>query len=169
MLQAWPEPVAALASPGAAERMARLQAIVSAVRNVRNLVGLADGIAVAAIVVAPDAAALQADAAFLSDRGNLASLTIASDAAKPAQSVTTVVGALKVHIPLSGLVDLGKVRTQLEKREQTLAKSISGKDARLANADYVARAPVEQVAETRLLLERERAELANVRETLATL
>ena len=169
MLQAWPEPIATLAVPGAAERMARLQAIVTSVRNVRNLVGLADGIAVAAIVVAPDAASLQADGAFLSDRGNLSNLTIASDAAKPAQSVTTVVGALKVHIPLSGLVDLGKVKTQLEKREQTLAKSISGKDARLANADYVARAPVEQVAETKLLLERERAELANVRETLATL
>ena len=80
-----------------------------------------------------------------------------------------MVGALKVHIPLSGLVDLAKLKGQLEKRGQTLAKSISGKEGRLGNADYVARAPAEQVAETKAMLEKERAELANITETLATL
>ena len=169
MLQAWPETVSALRSAGAGERMTRLQAVVTSVRNVRNLVGLADGVAVAAVVDAPDAATLQMDGEFLTDRGNLSALTIASGVAKPPQSVTTVVGALKVHIPLSGLVDLTKVKVQLEKRGQVLAKSISGKEARLGNADYVARAPAEQVAETKLLLVSERAELTNVNETLATL
>jgi valyl-tRNA synthetase len=172
MLSAWPEPVAALMAPGAEERMAELQAVVTAVRNVRNLVGLADGVQVAAIIATPDAVkagSMAADRDFLLDRGNLSSLDIAAAAAKPAQSVTTVVGALKVHIPLSGLVDLGKLKGQLEKRDQTLAKSISGKQGRLGNADYVARAPAEQVAETKMMLEREQAELANVRETLATL
>jgi valyl-tRNA synthetase len=169
MTSAWPEPVAALRAPGAAERMARLQAIVSAVRNVRNLVNLADGVAVAAVIDAADAPTLLADGEFLTDRGNLSALAISAGAAKPPQSVTTVVGALKVHIPLSGLADLGKVKAQLEKREQALAKSISGKEGRLGNADYVARAPADQVAETKAMLERERAELANVRETLATL
>jgi valyl-tRNA synthetase len=127
---------------------------------------------VAAIIATPDAVkagSMAADRDFLLDRGNLSSLDIAAAAAKPAQSVTTVVGALKVHIPLSGLVDLGKLKGQLEKRDQTLAKSISGKQGRLGNADYVARAPAEQVAETKMMLEREQAELANVRETLATL
>ncbi len=167
MLQAWPEPVAALRVPGTAERMARLQAIVTAVRNVRNLVGLADGVAVAAEIDGPDE--LTADAEFLTDRGNLSTLSILAGATKPPQSVTTVVGALKVHIPLSGLVDLSKVKVQLSKREQTLTKAISGKEGRLGNADYLARAPAEQVAETKAMLEAERAELANVRETLTTL
>ena len=127
------------------------------------------GLSVGFPTLANQGAELSADGDFLTDRGNLSSLSIAAGAAKPPQSVTTVVGALKVHIPLSGLVDLSKVKVQLDKREQTLAKSISGKEGRLANADYVARAPADQVAETKLLLERERAELANVRETLATL
>jgi valyl-tRNA synthetase len=167
MLQAWPEAVAELRSPGAAERMARLQAIVSAVRNVRNLVGLADGVAVAAIIDGP--AALDADAAFLADRANLSSLAITAGAAKPPQSVTTVVGTMRVHIPLSGLVDLAKLAAQLAKRGQALERSITGKDGRLANADYLARAPAEQVAQTRALLESERSELAHLRETIATL
>ncbi len=167
MLQAWPEAVASLRSAGAGERMARLQATVTAVRNVRNLVGLADGVAVAAVIDGP--AELQADAEFLTDRGNLSTLSISAGAAKPPQSVTTVVGALKVHIPLSGLVDLAKLKSQLEKRGQTLVKSIGGKEGRLGNADYIARAPAEQVAETKAMLEKERAELANITETLATL
>jgi valyl-tRNA synthetase len=50
-----------------------------------------------------------------------------------------------------------------------LEKSISGKQGRLANADYLARAPEQQVAETRELLAKEEIELANLRETLAGL
>jgi valyl-tRNA synthetase len=169
MVSRWPEPVAAHRRAGAAERMARLQALVTAVRNVRNLVGLADGVALAAVVVAPDAAAIEPDREFLCDRGNLSALTVAAEAAKPPQSVTTVVGSGKVHIPLSGLCDLGKLKEQLTKRAATLEKSISGKEGRLGNADYVARAPAAQVAETRALLDAERVELANLRETLAGL
>jgi valyl-tRNA synthetase len=168
MLSPWPEPGRFLMGGGElGERMAGLQAIVTAVRNVRNLVGLADGVAVAAVIDGP--AGLAGDSDFLTDRGNLSALSVAPGAAKPPQSVTTVVGTLKVHIPLSGLVDLGKLKAQLEKRQQALAKSIAGKEGRLGNADYIARAPAEQVAETRAMLEAERAELANIGETLATL
>ncbi|MEK7414182.1 MAG: hypothetical protein AAB263_12780, partial [Planctomycetota bacterium] len=152
--------------------MDRLQALVVSVRNARNLLGIADGIAVAATVATPDAGtatAFDSERAFLIDRANLSELTIAANATKPAQSVTTVVGASKVHIPVSGLADLGKLKAQLEKRAATLEKSIAGKQSKLGNADYIARAPAEQVAETKGLLATEQVELANVRETIAGL
>ena len=172
MTEPWPEPAAALRCGGASDKMAELQAIVSAVRNVRNLVSLADGVALAATVATMDAgkaAALGADGEFISDRANLSALAIAANAAKPAQSVTTVVGALKVHIPLSGLVDLGKLKDQLGKRAIAVEKSISGKQGRLSNADYIARAPAQQVIETREMLAKEEVELANLKDTLAGL
>ena len=172
MTSPWPEPVAALESAHSAARMARLQALVTAVRNVRNLVSLADGTAVAAVIAAPDAATvevLEADRAFISDRANLSDLLIAVAANKPASSVTAVVGACKVHIPMTGLADLGKVRDQLVRRQEALTKSIAGKEGRLASADYIARAPAAQVQETRDLLAAERDELTNVEETLVAL
>jgi valyl-tRNA synthetase len=135
-------------------------------------VSLADGVALAATVSTQDAGkatALNADGEFITDRANLSALAIAANATKPAGSVTTVVGALKVHIPLSGLVDLAKLKDQLSKRASALEKSISGKQGRLGNADYIARAPAQQVAETKDMLAKEEAELANLRETLATL
>ena len=172
MLARWPEPVAALRTEGADRRMAELQAVVAAVRNVRNLVGLADSVQGGAVVAAPDdaqAKALDADRDFLIDRANLASLKIAANVAKPQSSITTVVGAFKVHFPFAGLVDLGKLKDQLGKRAATLEKAIAGKQGRLGNADYVARAPAAQVEETSALLAQEMAELANLRETLAGL
>ena len=48
-------------------------------------------------------------------------------------------------------------------------KSIAGKQGRLSNADYIARAPVQQVTETREMLAKEEVELANLKETLAGL
>ena len=172
MTEPWPEPVSMLRSPGAGEQMSELQEIVSAVRNVRNLVSLADGIALAVTIstlVSSKAQSLDANRDFIIDRANLSSLNISANASKPPQSVTTVVGALKVHIPLSGLVDLGKLKDQLSKREIGVEKSIAGKQARLINADYIARAPAQQVTDTRELLAKEEIELANLKETLAGL
>ncbi|MBA3937692.1 MAG: valine--tRNA ligase [Planctomycetes bacterium] len=172
MLQPWPLPEAALQVAGAAPAMAELQAVVSAIRNVRNLVSLADGVALGATIATPGAAraqALEGERAFLIDRANLSDLAIAVGAAKPVGAVTTVVGELKIHVPLAGVVDLAKLKDQLAKRSAATEKSIAGKEGRLGNADYIARAPAQQVEETRELLAKERVELGNLRETLAGL
>ncbi len=172
MTDAWPEAQDTLRTNGAGTRMDELQAIVTAVRNVRNLVSLSDGVALDVTVDVPDATkaiALGADIDFMSNRANASSFIVAAGAVKPPQSITTVVGALKVYIPLSGLVDLAKLKDQLVKRAATLEKSIAGKQGKLSNADYVARAPVQQVAETRALLATEIIELANIKDTLTGL
>ena len=172
MTEAWPEAEASLRLASADAHMGELQAIVTAVRNVRNLVSLADGVALAATVATPDASkatVLNGDGEFITDRANLSALAIAANAEKPQGSVTTVVGAMKVHIPLSGIVDLGKLKDQLGKRAIAVEKSIAGKQGRLGNADYIARAPAQQVTETREMLAKEEVELANLKETLAGL
>ncbi len=174
MLQRWPQSERALTEEGVAAAMAELQALVSCVRNVRNLVSLADGVQVAVVVACANnaqAARIRGNADFFTDRANLlpGGLTIGVGPAKPPASVTAVVGACKVHVPLSGMVDLGKLRDQLGKRALQLEKSISGKQGRLDSADYLARAPAAQVAETRALLAGEEVELANLRESVAGL
>ena len=172
MLAAWPTPEASLRTDGASQRMADLQAIVTAVRNVRNQQQLADGIALAVTIATPDQAAvagLLAQRLFLCDRGNLSQLNIAVKADRPPAAVTTVVGSLQVHVSLEGHVDLGKLRDQLEKRSAQLDKSIAGKQSRLSSADYLARAPAQQVEETRQMLEKEQGEAATIKETLAGL
>jgi valyl-tRNA synthetase len=170
MLQAWPEPQACLRHDGAGARMAQLQEIVVAVRGVRNLQQLADGVALGVTLAAGDQAAdLERDRAFISDRANLDRLDIIAGGARPDGTITAVVGALRLHVSVQGSVDQTKLREILVRRQQALVTAIKGKEGRLGNADYVAKAPPAQVEETRLLLARERAELAGIGETLAGL
>lgn len=172
MLSSWPQANPLLRVADAHHRMTELQLLTSAVRNVRNLVSLSDNVRLAAMIVTPDthkANALNTDQDFLIDRANLSQLTIAAGISKPPASVTTVVGALVIHIPLGGHVDLEKLKDQLSKRAAALEKSIAGKESRLGNADYVARAPVAQVAETKELLTKEQVELKNLRDTITGL
>ena len=169
MTSPWPVPAEGLRFAGVADRMGELQALVVAVRNIRNQAQLADGVAVAAVISTADAnkaAALESDRAFLCDRANLASLTIAIYAAKPDASATAVIGAIRVHVPLTGLVDLGKFKDQLVKQHAAKQKSAAGKQARLANPDYAARAPAEQVEETRAMMAKELVEIAALKETI---
>jgi valyl-tRNA synthetase len=172
MTEAWPEPVAAHRTASVAGEMAELQAVVVAVRNARNLLQLADGVQLAIEIHAPGEAAralLETNRDFVINRANLSTLAISASGSKPAASVSTAVGGVKIHIPVTGLADLGKLKDQLGKRAVALDKSIQGKEGRLNNADYIARAPAAQVEETRELMARERVELANLRETIAGL
>ena len=172
MTEAWPEPEAAHRTSGIAGQMSELQDVVVAVRNVRNLLQLADGVALAVEIHAPaesDRTLLEQNRAFVSDRANLSSLVIAASGVKPAASVTNVVGGLKLHIPVQGVADLAKLKDQLIKRHAGLAKSIQGKESRLANDDFIARAPAAQVEETKAQVAKDQVELANLAETIAGL
>jgi valyl-tRNA synthetase len=172
MTDAWPEPVAAHRNPDLGREMGELQAVVVAVRNARNLLQLGDGIQLAVEIHAPvdaERRLLEANREFVSNRANLSALTIAASGSKPAASVSTAVGGMKIHIPVSGIADIAKLSEQLTRRVTGLEKSINGKLSRLENADYLARAPATQVVETRELVLKEQVELANVRETLAGL
>ncbi|MBA3708002.1 MAG: valine--tRNA ligase, partial [Planctomycetes bacterium] len=172
MLGAFPEPDARFSDETIAPRMNELQRVVTAVRNIRNQQNLPDGTKLAVSLAAPDAARaqeLERHRAFVIDRGNLESLTIAAAAPKPATSVTEVVGDLKVHVALAGVLDLDKFKANLARQIAGLEKSIAGKRGRLANPEYANRAPPEQVTETRALLAKEEVELVNVRDTLSGL
>ena len=172
MTSPWPEPVAAHAAADIGRDMAALQATVVEVRNARNLLQLADGVQLALTIHASavaDFALLDANRDFVMNRANLSELNLAVSGVKPAASVSTAVGGVKIHIPVTGLADLGKLKGQLGKRAEGLAKAIAGKESRLANADFLARAPDAQVRETRELLAKEQAELANLEETIAGL
>jgi valyl-tRNA synthetase len=172
MLQEFPTVEQRLLRPGHGARMDELQRAVTAVRNLRNQQQLPDATALAVALSAPDAATaaqLTAHREFLIDRANLSSLTIGTDLKPERGNLTEVVGSLKLHVALAGIVDIAKFTASLEKQLAAKRKSISGKEGRLSNAAYVASAPAAQVEETRALLAKERVEVGNLEQTLAGL
>ncbi|MBA3847575.1 MAG: hypothetical protein H0X45_13165, partial [Planctomycetes bacterium] len=148
------------------------QAVVTAVRNVRNQQQLADGVHLT-VSIQPKTVArgneLRPHAAFIEDRANCDATVVAPDFTKASATVTSVVGDLKVHVWLQNTIDLAAFKATNLKRLAALEKNVATKQARLDNADYLARAPAQQVQDTRDLLAKELLEIANLKETLAGL
>jgi valyl-tRNA synthetase len=93
---------------------------------------------------------------FKSPLGRLSAITFAD--APPAGAVQIVVRGEVAALPLSGVIDLAAERTRLEKEMAKVKGDIARVDAKLANADFLQRAP-EEVVEG----EREKREEAEAR------
>jgi valyl-tRNA synthetase len=117
---------------------------------------------------------LDANRDFIIDRANLSVFSTAALNSHTLQEggagviATIREDRLVVQIP-SHLLKGDTFKLQLTKRIIGVEKSIAGKQTRLTNADYIARAPAQQVTDTRELLAKEEIELANLKETLAGL
>jgi valyl-tRNA synthetase len=80
----------------------------------------------------------------------------------PAGSAVAVLGETTVLLPLAGLIDLAAERARLGKERDKAAAEANKIAGKLANADFVARAPEEVVAENRSRLEAARSEEARL-------
>ncbi len=72
-------------------------------------------------------------------------------------------GGAEVAVPLEGLIDFEVERARLSREKEKLEKEAGKLEAQLGNADFVARAPVEKVAELRARM----TEIAQQRTALA--
>ncbi|MEO8810820.1 MAG: valine--tRNA ligase [Rhodanobacter sp.] len=73
---------------------------------------------------------------------------IEASAEEPASAVA-VVGTLRVMIPLAGLIDLGAERARLAREIARIEAEVRKCEGKLANANFVANAPAEVVAQER--------------------
>jgi valyl-tRNA synthetase len=69
--------------------------------------------------------------------------------AAPANSAQMIVRGALVALPLEGIIDISAEKTRLQKEIAKLDGEVKKIDAKLGNADFVARAPEEVVEENR--------------------
>ena len=74
-----------------------------------------------------------------------------------------------VHLPLAGMVDVGKESARLTAEIAQLEGPLNALDGRLANEKFIAKAPPEIIAAERVKAAEWRARLVSLREKLTQL
>ncbi len=144
--------------------------VISAIRSVRTEMNIAPAMQIP-LVLAGVASETYERAQRWSDvikrMAKIGDISIAD--APPAGAVQLLVRGDTVALPLKGIVDLAAETARLEKEKAKAEADINRIDARLANADFIARAPEEVVEADREKREEAAARKAKILEALERL
>lgn len=88
---------------------------------------------------------------------------------RPERSIVAALGRFDIFVPLAGVVDVPKQRTRLEAVLAELETDLHRLQQRLANREFVERAPAEVVGQQRQRADDLRAQQRRLRELLASL
>ena len=163
----WPAYPTAWVDPEAESVVAQWQEKVAAIRNLRAERNVPASAKITPIILAaePLLATLRRGEPFLRSLTNAATVTLATDHARPAEFASTVLIDAEIILPLDGLVDKEAERARVRKAITDIDKQLAAIRAKLGNEGFVARAPADVVAAQRL----KEAELTAQQATLATL
>ena len=144
--------------------------LISEIRSARAEVNVPPGAQIPLVVIAPSAAAqarVERWDETIRRLARLSGITVAE--AAPRSSVQLIVRGETAALPLEGIVDLNAEIARLAKERDKLVTEVAKVDAKLANNDFLARAPEEVVEEQRERREVAEARRAKIEEALARL
>jgi len=156
---AWPTADASLMDAEIDRRMALIQSIIGDVREIRTTInGYRSKTGQSAVKTLPSATVL-VDAGmrdFLSSYhvmicslGGCDAIDVRADLSKPAGALGRVTGLAPVYAPVTGLVDVAEVCSDLKKQVENLRGALVRAEAQLANADFINRADPTTVDQAR--------------------
>ena len=160
-LAEWPEADAARVDPRIEEQFSDFQAVMGAVREVRQHKNIPPKEAVS-FAVRCDAATAELLAPmkpYFESMARATALEFGPTATPPERSASKSLAGMEVHVDISAFFDVDAERARLEKERDQLAKFTKSIAGKLANENFVSRAPAEVV-------EAERGKLAEAGEQL---
>ncbi|MBE9604919.1 valine--tRNA ligase [Acetobacteraceae bacterium H6797] len=167
----WPVPVEV---PGAAEARAELDWVVGLItelRAVRSEMNVAPSVTVPLLVQGASAENLARAGRWIEAIRRLGRVTEvqAVEGAFPAGVIQLLYGEATLALPLADVIDFAAERARLEKARATTESDKKKIEAKLGNADFVARAKEEVVEENRERLANAEAEIARLTAAIARL
>jgi valyl-tRNA synthetase len=158
------------ADPGAEAEIGWLVDLVSEIRSLRSEMGVAAAAQLPLTLVEANPTVVANVKSWGETIQRLARVTEIDFAeSAPAGSVQLIARGVVAAIPLAGIVDIAAERARLLKEAEKERKEMAGIDAKLGNADFLARAPEEVVEENRERREAAAARLAKMEAALARL
>jgi valyl-tRNA synthetase len=168
---AWPSYPAAFADPEAEAIVAQWQEKIAAIRNLKAERNVPKEAKIAPVIVATGAVAeaLRLGQAYIQALVGASSVTIATEAARPADSAVAVLGDVEIILPLEGLIDPAAELARLQKALKDLDKQVGPIQAKLGNEGFLSRAPAEVVEPLRARLAELEAQRGSVNGLLEAL
>ena len=169
----WPEVVQTLQSPEAEAEMLFLQELIGAVRNVRSEMNVPPNRKAEVILSGlnhSQQGALERNQAYLTYLAGVETITIHPRLQeKPRQAASAVVQGAEIYVPLGGLIDLEKERERLTKEITRLQHLIQQAGKKLANENFLKRAPGDIVQKERAKKQAYESDLEKLQKNLAGL
>ncbi len=155
VIAAWPSYPDAWHDHGIELRMARMQELVRAVREVRNRYTVDPKTNLDVFVRAKQAVAqdFQTLTPFITQLAGVSKLECGPDIAKPPQAASHVTPDFEVYVSLAGLIDVPAELKRLEKQIAEKKKHLQGTQAKLDNPNFRDKAPADVVAQQRTQVE----------------
>jgi valyl-tRNA synthetase len=174
MITVFPRSDASWVDAAAEAEMQLLQDVAVACRMLKQTYGVSPAQSIAVelrVAGAAQRAVIERHLAII-ERAAKITATVADDAAAPApaDAAKAMVGAgVEIVMPLGGLIDVAAEGTRIAKDIAKADKEITALERKLGNADFLAKAPEDVVAEQRLRLADEQARRQRLVDALATL
>ncbi|HEY5999983.1 MAG TPA: class I tRNA ligase family protein, partial [bacterium] len=152
----FPEPEDARVDAAAEAELALVVEVVDAVRNIRGEMNVSPKVAVAIVLeglAAEPAAIVGREEAVIRRLANAREVRV-NAGGDPGESATAALSCGVLRVPLAGVVDFGAELARLDKEIGALDADAAKLEAKLANGNFVSRAPAEKVAEVRERLEK---------------
>jgi valyl-tRNA synthetase len=167
----WPAATAAHRNPTIEARFSTFQQVLAALREIRSRqnIGMKQAIEFSIRCEAAHSELLTPMLPYFVAMANANSLGLGLQAPVPKTHAKTALPGLEIYVDLKDFIDVKAEIAKNEKLEQQLLGIIKGKEAKLGNESFVARAPANVVETERTALTQAQEQLLSVRETLATL
>ena len=153
------------------QRIARMQDLVRAAREVRNRYSLDTKLNLEMLVRCNEMVSrdFQLLTPFVNALAGVAKLECGPEIRKPSQAATVIHADFEAHVSLRGLVDVAVESKRLEKQLAEKQKHLQSTQAKLANSAFVDKAPAEVVHQQRDLINELQCQIDTIRENLSDL
>jgi valyl-tRNA synthetase len=151
MVSAFPKPREEFLDQDAEEEVRLIQEVIGGIRNLRAEMGVAPGVQVNVLLI-PQVKltpVLEAHSETVKTLAKVAELSIDPSASRPKMAVYSVAGGVEIHLFLEGLLDLDKEQKRLFKEKDEVEKELHSIKEKLANRDFLERAPAQVIEKAR--------------------
>jgi valyl-tRNA synthetase len=167
MQRPWPKADEISSDDAATAEIEWFNAVLSGIRRIRAEMNISPGKVIPLLLADCDATDRERAAKFAAQIAFLARVEAPQwivSGADEAAAAAAVVGSLRVMIPLAGLIDVDAEKARLAKEIARIAGEIKKCEGKLGNANFVANAPAEVVAQERQRIEDWGVQLTALRE-----